>query len=142
MVRRIVEECGRRKVGFLTLFAFSSENWRRPAEEVGMLMRLFLDALVREIADLHKNQVRLRFIGDRDSFDAELTRRMADAEALTVDNPGLGLFVAVAYGGRWDMAQACRSLAAAGRGRIWPGDIDETPCRPGWRWPAFPIRIF
>jgi undecaprenyl diphosphate synthase len=126
VVRKIVEECGRRKVGFLTLFAFSSENWRRPAEEVGTLMRLFLDALVREIADLHKNQVRLRFIGDRDSLNVELTRRMADAEALTVNNPGLGLFVAVAYGGRWDIAQACRSLAAAAAtGEIRPGDIDE-----------------
>jgi undecaprenyl diphosphate synthase len=126
VVRKIVEECGRRKVGFLTLFAFSSENWRRPAEEVGTLMRLFLDALVREIADLHKNQVRLRFIGDRDSLNVELTRRMGDAEALTVNNGGLGLFVAVAYGGRWDIAQACRSLAAAAAaGDIKPGDIDE-----------------
>src|SRR5450631_224703 len=113
VVRKIVEECAKRKVGYLTLFAFSSENWRRPAEEVGTLMRLFLDALVREIADLHKNQVRLRFIGDRDSLNVELTRRMADAEALTVNNSGLGLFVAVAYGGRWDIVQACRSLAAA-----------------------------
>jgi undecaprenyl diphosphate synthase len=126
VVRKIVEECGRRKVGFLTLFAFSSENWRRPAEEVGTLMRLFLDALVREIADLHKNQVRLRFIGDRDSLNVELTRRMGDAEALTVNNGGLGLFVAVAYGGRWDITQACRSLAAAAAtGDIKPGDIDE-----------------
>ena len=126
VVRKIVEECGRRQVGFLTLFAFSSENWRRPAEEVGTLMRLFLDALVREIADLHKNQVRLRFIGDRDSLNVELTRRMADAEALTVNNSGLGLFVAVAYGGRWDIAHACRSLAAAAAaGEIRPGDIDE-----------------
>ena len=126
VVRKIVEECGRRKVGFLTLFAFSSENWRRPAEEVGTLMRLFLDALVREIAELHKNQVRLRFIGDRDALNVELTRRMADAEALTVNNAGLGLFVAVAYGGRWDIAQACRSLAAAAAaGEIRAGDIDE-----------------
>jgi undecaprenyl diphosphate synthase len=127
VVRKIVEECGRRNVGYLTLFAFSSENWRRPAEEVGTLMRLFLDALVREIADLHKNQVRLRFIGDRDALNGELTRRMADAEALTANNPGLGLLVAVAYGGRWDIAQACRSLAAAAvAGEFKPGDIDES----------------
>src|ERR1700712_3205487 len=71
-VRRIVEECSQRRVGYLTLFAFSSENFHRPPEEVGMLMGLFLDALVREIADLHKNQVRLRFIGDRTSFSKEL----------------------------------------------------------------------
>jgi undecaprenyl diphosphate synthase len=127
VVRKIVEECGRRNVGYLTLFAFSSENWRRPAEEVGTLMRLFLDALVREIADLHKSQVRLRFIGDRDSLNGELTRRMADAEALTAENQGLGLMVAVAYGGRWDIAQACRALAnAALAGDVKPGDIDES----------------
>jgi undecaprenyl diphosphate synthase len=89
-------------------------------------MRLFLDALVREIADLHKNQVRLRFIGDRESLNIELTRRMTDAEALTAGNQGLGLFVAVAYGGRWDITQACRSLAqAAATGELVPGEIDE-----------------
>jgi undecaprenyl diphosphate synthase len=65
VVRRVVEECAKRKVRYLTLFAFSSENWRRPADEVGMLMNLFLDALEREVADLHRNQVRLTFIGDR-----------------------------------------------------------------------------
>src|SRR5579862_8421847 len=68
VVRKIVEECAERKVRYLTLFAFSSENWRRPADEVGVLMGLFLDALVREVADLHRNQVRLRFIGDRESL--------------------------------------------------------------------------
>jgi undecaprenyl diphosphate synthase len=100
------------------LFAFSSENWRRPPDEVGMLMNLFLDALVREIEDLHRNQVRLRFIGDRDLLGAELARRMIAAEALTDNNTGIELLVAVAYGGRWDIVQACRSLArdvAAGR---------------------------
>jgi undecaprenyl diphosphate synthase len=126
VVRRIVEECGRRHVGFLTLFAFSSENWSRPAEEVGTLMRLFLDALVREIADLHRNQVRLRFIGDRESLNGELVQRMRDAEALTSNNTGLGLLIAVAYGGRWDITQACRALAgAAVAGELNPAQVAE-----------------
>jgi undecaprenyl diphosphate synthase len=126
VVRRVIEECAKREVRFLTLFAFSSENWRRPADEVGMLMGLFLDALVREVADLHRNHVRLRFIGDRTSLGTELTDRMTAAETLTAANDGLGLIVAVAYGGRWDIAQACRSLAAdAVAGGISPVDIGE-----------------
>jgi undecaprenyl diphosphate synthase len=126
VVRKVVEECGRAGVRYLTLFAFSSENWRRPPDEVGMLMGLFLDALVREVADLHRDQVRLRFIGDRASLGEELKSKMQDAEALTAANQGLGLMVAVAYGGRWDIAQACRSLAAeALAGSLAAGDIDE-----------------
>jgi undecaprenyl diphosphate synthase len=126
VVRNIVEECGRRGVRYLTMFAFSSENWLRPPDEVGMLMGLFLDALVREVADLHRNQVRLRFIGDREQLGAELKQRMQEAESLTQHNTGLGLLVAVAYGGRWDIAQACRSLAAdVAAGKLAPGDIDE-----------------
>jgi len=127
VVRRVVEECAKRKVGYLTLFAFSSENWRRPPDEVGMLMNLFLDALEREVADLHRNQVRLTFIGDRASLGAELARRMQAAEQLTAGNPGLRLIVAVAYGGRWDIVQACRSLAAdAAAGSIAASDIGES----------------
>jgi len=126
VVRRVVEECAKRKVRYLTLFAFSSENWRRPADEVGMLMSLFLDALEREVADLHRNQVRLSFIGDRESLGAELERRMRTAEMLTLGNSGLRLIVAVAYGGRWDIAQACRSLAAdAVAGTLAADAIDE-----------------
>jgi undecaprenyl diphosphate synthase len=126
VVRKVVEECAQSGVRYLTLFAFSSENWRRPPDEVGVLMGLFLDALVREVADLHRNQVRLRFIGDRDSLGAELKDRMRDAESLTAQNPGLGLMVAVAYGGRWDVAQACRSLAAdVAAGRLAAADITE-----------------
>jgi undecaprenyl diphosphate synthase len=126
VVRKIVEECAACKVRYLTLFAFSSENWLRPAEEVGVLMGLFLDALVREVADLHRNQVRLRFIGDRASLGPELRQRMQDAEALTASNQGLGLMVAVAYGGRWDIAQACRSLAAdVAAGRLLASEISE-----------------
>jgi undecaprenyl diphosphate synthase len=126
VVRKIVEECAQRDVRYLTLFAFSSENWRRPADEVGVLMGLFLDALVREVADLHRNQVRLRFIGDRDSLGLELKRRMQDAETLTAQNSGLRLMVAVAYGGRWDVTRACRLLAAdVAAGVLAPADITE-----------------
>jgi undecaprenyl diphosphate synthase len=126
VVRRVVEDCSQRKVRCLTLFAFSSENWRRPPDEVGMLMSLFLDALEREVADLHRNQVRLRFIGDRDLLGGELARRMQSAEQLTADNQGLQLNVAMAYGGRWDIAQACRSLAAdAAAGILSAAGIDE-----------------
>jgi undecaprenyl diphosphate synthase len=126
VVRRVVEECVQREIRYLTLFAFSSENWQRPPDEVGMLMKLFLDSLVREIANLHKNQVRLRFIGDRESLGRELAQTMADAEALTEANLGLGLNVAVAYGGRWDITQACRSLARdVAAGTIAAGNITE-----------------
>src|SRR5271170_6578419 len=126
VVRRIVEECVNRNVRYLTLFAFSSENWRRPPDEVGMLMNLFLDSLVREIEDLHRNQVRVGFIGDRELLGTELGSRMRGAETLTEANRGLGLTVAVAYGGRWDIAQACRSLAAdAAAGTLAAADIDE-----------------
>jgi undecaprenyl diphosphate synthase len=127
VVRRVVEECAKRKVRCLTLFAFSSENWRRPPDEVGMLMNLFLDALEREVADLHRNQVRLSFIGDRAQLGAELARRMQASEQLTADNSGLRLVVAVAYGGRWDITQACRKLAAdAAAGGLTAAEIDES----------------
>ena len=127
VVRRVVEECAKRKVSYLTLFAFSSENWRRPPDEVGMLMNLFLDALEREVADLHRNQVRLSFIGDRAMLGGELARRMQAAEQLTAGNCGLRLIIAVAYGGRWDIVQACRSLAAdTAAGRLAASEIDES----------------
>jgi undecaprenyl diphosphate synthase len=127
VVRRTVEECARRSVDYLTLFAFSSENWLRPPDEVGMLMNLFLDALQREVADLHRNGVRLRFLGDRNLLGAALAQRMADAEALTAANTGLGLMVALAYGGRWDLTQACRSLATeVAAGRLLASEIGES----------------
>jgi undecaprenyl diphosphate synthase len=126
VVRQIVKECANRNVRYLTLFAFSSENWRRPPDEVGMLMKLFLDSLDREVADLHRNHVRLRFIGDRELLGAELGSRMRSTENLTEANSGLGLTVAVAYGGRWDISQACRSLAAdVGAGRLAAAQITE-----------------
>jgi undecaprenyl diphosphate synthase len=111
-VRMCIEECARRGVGALTLFAFSSENWQRPVVEVGSLMQLFLDAIDREVDELHKNKVRLRFIGDRHALSVKLQSRMAASEGLTAANPGLRLQVAVSYGGRWDILQAARRVAA------------------------------
>jgi undecaprenyl diphosphate synthase len=126
VVRRIVEECVNRNVRYLTLFAFSSENWLRPPDEVGMLMSLFLDALGREVADLHRNQVRLSFIGDRAQLGSALERRMQKSEQLTAGNSRLRLTVALAYGGRWDIVQACRALAAdAASGTLNAADIGE-----------------
>ena len=125
-VRAIVENSAKHGVEYLTLFAFSSENWRRPEEEVGMLMSLFLEALRREVAELDKNNVRLRFIGERNRLDRMLTEKIEDAETLTAGNSGLYLQVAVAYGGRGDIVEAARSLAArAASGDIVADAIDE-----------------
>src|SRR3974390_898378 len=126
-VRAMVQACTNRKVDVLTLFAFSSENWQRPKEEVGMLMRLFLDALDREIAELHKNGIRIRFIGQRTDLPTELRQRMRAAETLTEQNSRLTLIIAVAYGGRWDIAQAARALAnRCVAGELDPEAIGET----------------
>jgi undecaprenyl diphosphate synthase len=111
-VRETVETAARRGVSHLTLFAFSSENWRRPAEEVSRLMGLFLEALQREVNDLHRNNVRLTFIGAREELQAGLIRKIAAAEEKTRNNTGLNLIVAVAYGGRWDIVTAAKNLAA------------------------------
>jgi undecaprenyl diphosphate synthase len=125
-VRASVETAARRGVQFLTLFAFSSENWARPTEEVGMLMRLFAEALRREVDELNRNNVRLRFIGDRSRLAASLVKRIEEAEALTAENTGLGLFVAVSYGGRWDIARAGRRLAQkVEAGEMQAAGIDE-----------------
>jgi undecaprenyl diphosphate synthase len=125
-VRMCIEECAKRGIGALTLFAFSSENWRRPAEEVGGLMTLFLEAIDREVSELHRNQVRLRFIGERRQLSVKLQARMAECEQLMANNTGLRLQVAVSYGGRWDIVQAARKLAAeVASGRLRVEEIDE-----------------
>jgi undecaprenyl diphosphate synthase len=125
-VRMCIEQCSRRAVEALTLFAFSSENWRRPAEEVGSLMGLFVEALDREIDELHRQGVRVRFIGERRSLSMRLQRRIAAAEERTGANTGLRLQVAMSYGGRWDIVNAARQLArdCAG-GALRSEDIDE-----------------
>jgi undecaprenyl diphosphate synthase len=110
-VRLCIEECSSRGVEALTLFAFSSENWRRPVEEVGSLMGLFIEALDREIDELHAKSVRMRFIGERRNLAVRLQARIAAAEARTAANPGLKLQVAMSYGGRWDIVQAARKVA-------------------------------
>jgi len=109
-VRNIVKACTTLGVEYLTLFAFSSENWRRPAEEVSFLMQLFMLALEQEVAKLHKNNIRLRVIGDRSRFDAKLIEMIDQAETLTQDNSGLTLTIAANYGGRWDILQAMQRL--------------------------------
>jgi len=110
-VRKTIKACVSHGVEALTLFAFSSENWRRPQEEVGLLMNLFMTALDSEVKKLHKNGVRLRIIGDVAGFSSELQQRIHTAEALTRDNTTLSLNIAANYGGRWDITQACRKLA-------------------------------
>ena len=110
-VRKIVETAAKRGVNYLTLFAFSSENWNRPRDEVSKLMGLFVEALQREVDDLHRNNVRLEFIGARELLQPSLLEMIAAAEDLTRDNAGLRLQVAVAYGGRWDIVKAAQSLA-------------------------------
>ena len=113
-------------VEVLTLFAFSSENWRRPKEEVGLLMKLFITALDSEVKKLHRNGVRLRVIGELSAFAPELRQRIAEAEALTVANTTLTLNIAANYGGRWDIAQAARALAAqVERGELRCDEINE-----------------
>jgi undecaprenyl diphosphate synthase len=112
--RRIVRACHRHGVEALTVFAFSQENWRRPEPEVSLLMQLFLRTLSKEIDALHKNEVRLRFIGDHAEFSPELRTLMREASARTARNAGLHLTVAVGYGGQWDIAQAAAACLAAG----------------------------
>jgi len=119
-VRKIVELAAERGVKYLTLFAFSSENWARPREEVSKLMNLFVEALQREVDELHRNNVRLEFIGAREQLQAGLIEKIASAEAQTVGNTGLRLIVAVAYGGRWDIVRATQSLA----GKVAAGEFD------------------
>jgi undecaprenyl diphosphate synthase len=110
-VRELVRECGERGISHLTLFAFSSENWRRPETEVRLLLELFLLALDKEVKKLHASQVRFRVIGDIERFGAKIVTRIREAEQLTRDNQRLTLTIAANYGGRWDVANACRELA-------------------------------
>lgn len=125
-VRTVVEYCLRNRIGVLTLFAFSSENWKRPDAEVGALMDLFLKALDKEIDELHKNEVRVRFVGELSAFSDALRTRMHAATMRTAGNQRLVLNVCVNYGGRWDIAQAARRAAeAVARGELDATTIDE-----------------
>ena len=131
VVRNMVEECARTGIEVLTLFAFSSENWQRPAEEVSGLMELFLRAVRSEAEQLNRDGVRLRFIGELSRFSQPLRQEMQQLVALTCGNTRLSLNVAVNYGGRWDIAQAARRLAEDVRdGFLQAGDITEASMSP------------
>jgi undecaprenyl diphosphate synthase len=118
-VKGVVRACGEKSIEVLTLFAFSSENWRRPQEEVGLLMGLFMTALEQQVRKLHEHNIRLRIIGDRSAFSRTLQERIEAAESLTGGNSGLNLVIAANYGGRWDMTQAARTIAS----RVQAGEL-------------------
>lgn len=121
-----IDFCLERGIQALTLFAFSSENWGRPQDEVGALMKLFLNALDREVDELHRRGVRVRFIGERERFPDAILERMRIAEALTGNNTRLHLVIAASYGGRQDITQAARALAAdVLSGKLQVDQIDE-----------------
>jgi undecaprenyl diphosphate synthase len=125
-VRMCIEQCSQRGVAALTLFAFSSENWRRPPEEVGSLMSLFVEAIDREVEELHRQKVRMRFIGERRTLAVRLQTRIAASEQRTAGNAGLQLQVAMSYGGRWDIIQAAQRLARqCASGALRPEEINE-----------------
>lgn len=119
VARNVVELCARQGVEVLTLFAFSSENWKRPQGEVSTLMELFISALRREAKDLVKNNVRLQVIGERSGFPEKLQDEMNTAEELTADSTGMRLLIAANYGGRWDLVQAVQQLGE----RIQNGEL-------------------
>jgi undecaprenyl diphosphate synthase len=124
--RGVVRACAERRVEVLTLFAFSSENWRRPEREVELLMELFMASLQEEASRLDEHDVRVRFIGDQTLFPQRLREAIAEAERATCHNPGLLLMIAANYGGRWDLTQAARALARkAADGDLEPEAIDE-----------------
>ncbi|MGD0959825.1 MAG: isoprenyl transferase [Methylomonas sp.] len=120
-VRKIVEYCARKNIEVLSLFAFSSENWRRPKDEVSLLLELFMTTLQKEVDSLHKNNIRLKIIGDRSAFPEKLQEKIRLGETQTQNNSGLTLVVAANYGGRWDVAQAVAKIVAA----IKSGEITD-----------------
>lgn len=125
-VRTCVEQCVNHGIDVLTLFAFSSENWKRPQKEVGLLMGLFVAALKLEVKRLKQNNVQLRIIGDRSAFSDKLQKLIASAEEATAGNTGLVLQIAASYGGRWDIAEATRKLAErVKQGDLLPEDVTE-----------------
>lgn len=126
VARKIIPACAKRGIEVLTLFAFSSENWRRPPEEVELLMSLFVTALNDEIQTLNQEGIRLRFIGDRSRFNQELQARINEAESLTKANPGMRLVIAANYGGQWDIAEATKKIAIrVADGEIQISEINE-----------------
>jgi len=124
--RQVVENCARHGIEALTIFAFSSENWQRPKQEVSNLMSLFVSTIAAEVKKLHKQNVCVQFIGDRRRFSEKLQASIRQSEALTADNTGLKLSIAANYGGRWDIVNACRQLLGkVDSGEICSDDITE-----------------
>jgi len=128
-VRQIVEACSARGVRYLTLFAFSTENWKRPAEEVSSLMGLLVHYLQKEVSDMHRTGVRLKVVGDLSRFDQRLQNLMASAQALTAQNSQITLTIAANYGGRWDMMQAVQAWQTANPA-LTVAEMDEAALRP------------
>ena len=125
-LRNIVQHSARKNIEVLTVFAFSRENWYRPRQEVEMLMELFLTALRNEVDELHENNIKLSFIGNRDEFSHGLKKMISDSENKTSGNSGMKLLIAANYSGRWDIINACSKLAKAiDSGELTTGDIDE-----------------
>jgi len=138
-VRRVIEHCVARGIEVLTLFAFSSENWRRPKQEVGMIMDLFIRSLRKEAKRLHRNGVRLKVIGAREAFSEKLQLRIREVEQLTANNSALVLQVAANYGGRWDILQAARQLAReVAAGQLQADDIDQKRFSAKLSFPGLP----
>ncbi|VVE81325.1 UDP diphosphate synthase [Pandoraea sputorum] len=125
-VREAVTACAELGVEYLTLFAFSSENWRRPQDEVSTLMQLFILALEREVGKLHSNGIRLRVVGALEAFEPRIQELVRRAEERTQDNKGLTLTIAANYGGRWDILQAAQKLAAARVAQGGPAALDAS----------------
>jgi undecaprenyl diphosphate synthase len=126
-VRDLVKQCAMLNVKYLTLFAFSSENWRRPEDEVSFLMGLFMDSLQREVTKLHENNIRLILIGDRSKFTKELIAQIKQAEQLTAKNTGLSLTIAANYGGRWDILNATNQMVSKNPNKTDFTEEDLTP---------------
>ena len=125
-LRKIVAACVEEEIEVLTIFAFSSENWRRPEKEVGLLMDLFATALIREVKKLHEHNVQLRIIGDLSAFSDKIRTLIVEAVSLTADNNGLVFNIAANYGGRWDIMQATQQVALKVKsGELSVDDIDE-----------------
>jgi undecaprenyl diphosphate synthase len=138
-VRMSVETAAERGVEYLTLFAFSSENWSRPEEEVNSLMGLFVEALRREFDELHRNNVRLKFVGALNELNAGLRENISRSEAKTADNTGLSLNVAIAYGGRWDIVEASKALARrVAEGSLQVDDIGDDEFASGLQLAGVP----
>lgn len=117
-LENMVGHCAGLGVRYLTVFAFSTENWRRPEDEVSFLMGLFLQALQKQVRRLHENNMRLKILGNRERFNRQILQGIEEAEALTANNTGLTLSIAADYGGRWDILQAANRLLADGVSEI------------------------